>query len=201
MTPKAPEETRAKILAAAFMEIHERGFQGAGLSQIVERANITKGGLFHHFESKQDLGYAIVDELLGGNIRELWVKPLAGSTDPVTDIRKILREEIEECTCRPAMMRLGCPLNNLAQEMSSIDEGFRTRIEGIYEEWRGAIEKAFQEGIRHGTVRKGVRPKAVAAFFVSTHAGIIGTAKNARSVDLLKLSVQGLKDYLESLRA
>jgi len=200
MTPKAPEETRAKILKAAFEEIHERGFQGAGLSQIVERANITKGGLFHHFESKQDLGYAIVDELLGGNIQEFWVNPLARSTDPVPDILKILREEIEECSCKPAMLRLGCPLNNLAQEMSSIDEGFRARIEGIYEEWRGAIEKAFQEGLRLGTVRKGVRPKAVAAFIVSSHAGIIGTAKNAQSVDLLKLSVQGLKDYLESLR-
>src|SRR4030095_12733229 len=132
MTPKTPEETRAKILKAAFEEIHERGFQGAGLSQIVERANITKGGLFHHFESKQDLGYAIVDELLGGNIQEFWVNPLARATDPVPAILKIRREEIEECSCKPAMLRLGCPLNNLAQEMSSIDEGFRARIEGIY---------------------------------------------------------------------
>ena len=200
MTPKAPEETRAKILQAAFEEIHERGFQGAGLSQIVERAKITKGGLFHHFESKQDLGYAIVDEILGGNIRELWVNPLAGSSDPVADILRILRGEIEECSCSPAMLRLGCPLTNLAQEMSSIDEGFRERIERIYEDWRGALEKAFQEGLRQGTVRKGVRPKTVAAFIVATHAGIIGTAKNARSVDLLRLTVQGLKDYLESLR-
>jgi AcrR family transcriptional regulator len=200
MTSKAPEDTRARILQAAFAEVHERGFQGAGLSQIVERANITKGGLFHHFESKQDLGYAIVDELIRGFIQEHWVKPLLESTDPITDIQKALRDTVEECDCQPTMLRLGCPLNNLAQEMSSIDEGFRTRIEGLYDEWRAAIAKAFEAGLRHGTVRKGVRPQAAAAFLVAAHAGIIGTAKNARSIELMKLSVQGVKHYLESLR-
>jgi AcrR family transcriptional regulator len=48
-------------------------------------------GLFHHFESKQDLGYAIVDEIIRGHILEHWVKPLERSTDPVADIQKALR--------------------------------------------------------------------------------------------------------------
>ena len=200
MTPKAPEATRAKILQAAFEEVHERGFQGAGLSQIVDRAKMTKGGLFHHFESKQDLGYAIVDEVLRGCIHRFWVEPLAECADPIPAIQGILRDMTEQCSCQPAMLRLGCPLNNLAQEMSPLDEGFRSRIERIYEEWRSAIEKAFQAGLRRGTVRKGARPKAVAAFLVSAHAGIVGTAKNAFSVDLMRLSLQGLKDYLESLK-
>ena len=200
MRAKAPEETREKILHAAFEEIHERGFQGAGLSQIVERAKITKGGLFHHFESKQDLGYAIVDEVLFGNIKEHWVDPLQGSTDPIRDIKTILRNTVETCASEPKMLRLGCPLNNLAQEMSPLDEGFRSRIERIYAEWRAAIENAFQEGLRHGTVRKGVRPKAVAAFLVSSHAGIIGTAKNAQSMELMQLSLQAIRDYLDALK-
>jgi AcrR family transcriptional regulator len=200
MRTKAPEETREKILQAAFEEVHERGFQGAGLSQIVERAKITKGGLFYHFENKQDLGYAIVDEILFGHIKESWIDPLEGSTDPIRDIQTILRETVESCATKPKVLRLGCPLNNLAQEMSPLDEGFRVRIERIYAEWRAAIERAFESGLRHGTVRKGVRPRTVAAFLVSSHAGIVGTAKNARSVELMKLSLQAVRDYLEALR-
>jgi AcrR family transcriptional regulator len=200
MSARASEETRDKILRAAFEEVHERGFQGAGLSQIVGRARITKGGLFHHFESKQDLGYAIVDEILFGSIKANWIDRLEGSTDPIRDIQAILRDTVESCASKPEMLRLGCPLNNLAQEMSPLDEGFRSRIERIYAEWRGAIERAFEVGLRRGTVRKGVRPKSVAAFLVSSHAGIVGTAKNARSVDLMKLSLQAVRDYLEALK-
>jgi len=104
--------------------------------------------LFHHFESKQDLGYAIVDEIIRGHILEHWVKPLERSTDPVADIQKALRDTIEECGCQPTMLRLGCPLNNLAQEMSSVDEGFGVRVERIYDEWRAAIKNAFEAGLR-----------------------------------------------------
>jgi len=195
-TPRDPDATRASLLRATFQEVHRSGFQGTDLDTILRAAGVTKGALYHHFENKDALGYALVDEFLMDLTRDKWLAPLADALDPIEALTRI----VQTTSLRPRDVENGCPVNNLAQEMSSIDEGFRTRIEGIYEEWRGALEKAFQEGIRQGTVRKGVRPRAVAAFIVSTHAGIIGTAKNARSVDLLKLSVQGLKDYLESLR-
>ena len=58
---KAPEATRRKILEAAFAEFYANGFQGGSLNHIVEVAGTTKGALFHHFDSKQQLGYTLSD--------------------------------------------------------------------------------------------------------------------------------------------
>ncbi len=92
------------------------------------------------------------------------------------------------------------PLNNLAQEMSPLDEGFRRRLEKVYAAWREALEAAFARGIKAGKVRKAISPRTAAAFVVAALAGIIGTAKNAQSDVLLKQAGQGLFDYLDSLR-
>jgi len=61
---RAPENTRRRILKAAFGEFYRNGFHGGSLNRIVEKADTTKGALFHHFEGKNDLGYAVVEAVL-----------------------------------------------------------------------------------------------------------------------------------------
>jgi TetR/AcrR family transcriptional regulator, transcriptional repressor for nem operon len=195
---RTPQNTRGKILKAAFEEFYKNGFQGGSINQIVDKASTTKGALFHHFDGKNDLGYAVVDEVIQPQMRARWFDPLANSTDPIADLKRVFRrfrkEEIQNGLLQ------GCPLNNLAQEMSPLDEGFRKRIDNIYVSWRKSLEAAFARGIKAGNVRKGVSPRKVAAFIVAAQAGIIGTAKNAQSEELLALSGQALFDYLDSLK-
>lgn len=191
------ELTRGRILKSAFEEFYQHGFQGGSLNRIVESARITKGALFHHFRSKHDLGYHVVDEVIRPYIQGRWVGPLLHSREPVNDIKRIVLVALQG---EPEMLCRGCPLNNLAQEMSSLDEEFRRRVNAIYEDWRVAVEQALRAGIEHGTVRDGVSPKSVAAFIVAALAGMVGTAKNAQSLELLQGSAQALFDYLETLR-
>ncbi|MCE9598012.1 MAG: TetR/AcrR family transcriptional regulator [Spirochaetia bacterium] len=71
------ERTRAQIMAVAFEEIFRNGYQGVSVNDIVQKTDVTKGAFFHHFPTKQALGYAVVDE----TVRELtisrWIRPLA----------------------------------------------------------------------------------------------------------------------------
>lgn len=202
MTVKAPEETRGRILAAAFVEFYHHGFQGGSLNRIIETAETTKGALFHHFNGKAELGYTVVEEVCGSMIREHWIEPLAGATDPVASLKAILNRTMrEELKGSSDLLCNGCPLNNFAQEMSPLDEGFRNRIETIYNEWRTAIEKAFQNGLQQGTVRPGVSPKRSAAFIVAALAGIVGTGKNAQSLELIMDAGEELIHYLDTLKA
>src|SRR5438445_12242314 len=90
---KAPELTRRKILEAAFGEFYANGFQGGSLNHIVSVAGTTKGALFHHFDSKQQLGYAVMDELIGPLLLLRWLDPLADSDDPLSDIQAAFRSE------------------------------------------------------------------------------------------------------------
>ena len=57
---------------------------------------------------------------------------------------------------------LGCPLNNLAQEMSNIDEGFRQRLETIVAQWRSILSQALRRGQSEGTVRTDLDADATA---------------------------------------
>jgi TetR/AcrR family transcriptional repressor of nem operon len=197
---RVPEDTRRRILKAAFVEFYRNGFQGGSLNRIVDEAGTTKGALFHHFDGKNDLGYAVVEEVIRPRIKAMWLDPLAQSLDPVADSKNALRRFIKEEVENGRLVH-GCPLNNLAQEMSPLDEGFRTRVESVYAAWRETLEAALGRGIKSGKIRKDITPRNVAAFVVAALAGIIGTAKNSQSEELMKQAGEAFFSYLDSLRA
>ena len=72
-----PERTRGRLLQAAFQEMHRSGFRNADLDVILARAGVTKGALYYHFNNKEALGYAVVDEIVASLTREKWVLSLA----------------------------------------------------------------------------------------------------------------------------
>jgi len=196
---KLPKDMRGRILTAAFEEFYRNGFQGGSLNQIVAEAGATKGALFHHFGSKMVLGYAVVEEVIAPHMKARWLDPMVQSIDPVTDLKRTLarfmKDEVES-----GRLVQGCPLNNLAQEMSPLDEGFRRRIEEVYGAWRECLEAAFARGIKASKVRKDISPRNVAAFVVAAQAGIIGTAKNSQSEELMKQAGAAFFGYLDSLK-
>ena len=196
---RSPENTRGKILQAAFDEFYKNGFQGGSLNRIVDEARTTKGGLFHHFKGKKHLGHAVVREVIHPHFKQQWSDPLANSTDPITDLKRIFRQGAKRKIADGGLVH-GCPLNNLAQEMSPLDEKFRQSLEKIYVAWRETVAAAFARGIKAGKVRKDVSPRKVAAFIVAAQAGMAGTAKNAQNEELLLQTGQALFDYFDSLK-
>ncbi len=191
--------TRQIILQAAFEEIHARGYQAASLTKILSSTNLTKGALYHYFPTKLDLGYAIVDELLATHIYEQWVVPLLDADDPISAFIQIIMQAGQEINDED--IQCGCPLNNLAQEMAPVDEGFRSRIEAIYKTWRKGIERAFAQGQQKGFVKKDLDLKSVATMIIASLEGCMGLAKNAQSKKVLMQCGQSIIDYLASLKS
>ncbi len=197
-TARKSDQTRELLLQAAFDEIHRKGFQAASVSKILADTGLTKGALYHHFPNKTALGYAVVDELVTDEIKERWLAPLENQDDPITALRTLLQEAGK--SLKPEDIMLGCPLNNLAQEMSPVDEGFRKRINHIYNVWRGGIAQALMRGQANGAVRTDIQPGDAAAFIVAAMEGCMGMAKNACDPELLFNCGKSLIGYLESLR-
>ncbi|MBF0348035.1 MAG: TetR family transcriptional regulator C-terminal domain-containing protein, partial [Magnetococcales bacterium] len=96
---------------------------------------------------------------------------------------------------------LGCPLNNLAQEMSPLDEEFRGRIDTLFTWWRGRLTEELRKAQVLGEVRKDVDPEEVGLFLVAAIEGCIGMAKNTQSVETFSKCLNALAGYVESLRA
>jgi TetR/AcrR family transcriptional regulator, transcriptional repressor for nem operon len=197
---RAPEATREKLLRAAFEEIYRRGFQAASLDTILAQAGVTKGALYHHFPTKAALGYAVVDEVVRGLLLERWLGVLqAQPGDPVTALQGTLRHRAANLTA--GEIELGCPLNNLAQEMSPLDEQFRRSVDATFETWREGFAQVLARGQAEGTVRRDVDAKKVATFIVAAVEGSYGLAKSAQSGPMVRANLEMLGMFLEGLRA
>lgn len=196
--PVEPQSARDRLLLAAFREIHLHGFQGMRVDAVLEKTGLTKGAFYHHFASKQALGLAVVDEVIHGRIRAIWLDTLDRSNDAVDAIQEAL-EKSAECYGMEMLM-LGCPLNNLAQEMSPIDEEFRLHISHIFHLWRDALVGVIERGMSSGTVVGNIDPQSVAAFILASLEGCIGLAKNERAVAPFMRCVDEMERYLETLK-
>lgn len=193
------DTTKRKLLDAAFIEVFRHGYQAASLNTIVTAAGITKGALFHHFESKQALGYALVDELLEPVLNQRWLAPLANTDDPITALQTAFRRHIADDTTSGNLV-YGCPMNNLAQEMSPLDDGFRERLDAMYDTWRRTIADALSRGQRAGTVRRDIDIRSVAALVVVGQIGVWSMGKHSQSAKLMKQAGEAVCDVLDTFR-
>lgn len=194
---RQPDLTRQQLVEAAFNEIHRNGFRAASLDAILSETGVTKGALYHHFHSKSDLGYAVVDEVIRPFVEENW-RPAAEAEDVIGAAIVLCKRLTQE---RSEMgLSYGCPFNNLINEMSPVDEGFRDRLNDILKNWRLGVVNALERGQDKGTVRKDVAPADAAAFVISAIEGCIGMGKATQSREFLEAGFRGLIDYLEHLR-
>lgn len=190
------EQTRDRILEAAFEEMYINGFQGMRVEHILAKTQLTKGAFYHHFPSKKSLGYAVVDDILFTVKRRL-LEPLEQSDDPITTCLDILSQTLNAMS--DDELALGCPLNNLSQEMSSIDQGFAERLSAIYMYWQKVLQQALTRGQQAGTVATNIDSAAVSLFIISSIQGIIGTVKCLQNKQALGDLNATLADYLKSL--
>jgi AcrR family transcriptional regulator len=192
-----PVETRKQILDVAFMEVYVNGFQAVSVNDIIKKTTVTKGAFFHHFPTKNDLGYAIVDEVLAGLTTQKWVQPLAAYKNPIQGILKNLKEKIDESS--EYQLGLGCPLNNLVQEMSTVDPVFREKLNDVLELWIQGVEKHLERAQAGGYLKKDVNTRQLAEFIVATHEGGFGMSKSFKNRRVFLAIYSSLKDYLLSM--
>ncbi len=190
-------KTREKILEATFELVFENGFQGVSIDDIVQKTNLTKGALFHQFPNKLALGYCLVEEVIEPLILNRWIKPLYKFENAIDGILIQVKDLIGNA--KPSKLKLGCPLNNLAQEMCPVDSGFRRRIEKAINLWVNELQKIIEMEKGKGRVRGDVDSKQVATFLVMAHEGFYGYIKASGDPNSFKYLYRSLEEYLYSI--
>lgn len=193
------ERSRKEILEAAFKEIYARGFQGVSVDDIVAKTNLTKGAFYHQFPTKLDLGYALVDEVIKPMIIERWVRPLDQYENPLDGILKQMELLIGKAD--PSELKLGCPLNNLVQEMAPVDKGFQKRLQEALNLWISETEAHLKRAKKNGYLKRDVDTKKVAHFVVMAHEGFYGMLKGLNDPKAFDVLFDSMKRYFSTLRA
>jgi TetR/AcrR family transcriptional regulator, transcriptional repressor for nem operon len=108
---------------------------------------------------------------------------------------------VQRMPARPADVRESCPLLNLAQEMSPLDEQFRKRLERLFLAWQGGVATLLRKGQSGGTVRRDLNPDETASFLVAMVEGYASLAKNAQDTKVWEVGIRNIVGWLKSLRA
>jgi AcrR family transcriptional regulator len=107
VTPSKAEQTdatRTALSAAARQLFTERGYAATSTTEIVERAGVTRGALYHHFAAKQAL-FREVFEQLEGEVTKHVAREALTSTDPLEQLRRGTRAYLDVCI-DPAVQRV-----------------------------------------------------------------------------------------------
>lgn len=187
--------TREAILTAAQRLIHVHGYNHTALDDVLRESGVGKGNFYYHFRSKEELGYAILDQVVASFIEHTLGPCFADpEAPPLGQIRCFLDRVLEAQRERNCVG--GCPLGNLAAELSDVHEGFRTRLASVFATWQERLAEALATARRRGEVVEGCRPGAVAHFLVASLEGAMLLTKLTRDIAVMEECVAELGRYL-----
>jgi TetR/AcrR family transcriptional repressor of nem operon len=195
----AAQATRASLINAAYHDMRRSGYQGAGIGDILTRTGLTKGAFYHHFDSKRDLGLAVLDDCAAADLARWWTDPLAETDDPLGAILGCVRARLADGG--ETGLSEGSPFATLTADMAPLDDAFRARLDGLYRAWRKAVARALRRGQQSGSVRTDVDADAVAALIVAAIEGLFLQVKAKPRLGAGETTLAGLSGYLETLRA
>jgi TetR/AcrR family transcriptional repressor of nem operon len=186
--------TRENILDAAGRLIHLRGFHNTSVDDILRESGVGKGNLYYYFKSKDELGYAALDRTLERIREDVLERVFATDLDPWTQLEMFLdfpMERVRRDGCTG-----GCPLGNLAMEMSDVHEGFRTRLSQAFGQLQSHLEATLERARLQGTLRPGTDIPRLAHFILAGLEGAFMMGKLHRNADLMANVMDELKAHV-----
>lgn len=162
--------TRKRILDKAFRQIYQNGYQATSIDNILKELDVTKGAFYYHFKTKKDMGMAVVKEVIYPRFFKSLIEPLARIDHPKERIIEVIENAFSEIT--DYELSFGCPINNLVQEMASIDPDFQKLFKSIFDQWKEAIILAFEKGKAKGQVDPDTNTAYLAQFIILSYEGV-----------------------------
>lgn len=190
------ERTRQQLVEKAAGLFNQRGYEATSIADVMAATGLQKGGVYRHFDSKEDLALAAFDYAIGV-MRERFTEALSRVAEPVDRLRAIIGV-YERIPVDPPVPG-GCPILNAAIEADDANPVLRARAAAIMDDMRRVIKRAVRDGQQDGNIREQVAPDTVAVVFICTLEGAVMMSKLYGSQSAMRVAVRHLEQYLESL--
>ena len=195
MSTKA--ETRDRLVEVARNLFWTQGYASTGIAEILKAADAGSGSLYYFFPTKEDLLLAVL-QWYKENLYAQVVNPvLERVSDPIERVFGILdgyRQHLLH-----AKFEYGCPVGNLALELSNSHPLARKMIAENFSGWRQAVQQCLDAAA--GRLPGGTDTEQLALFVLTTMEGAVMLARTYRSIDPYDTAVTRLRDYFERLLA
>jgi AcrR family transcriptional regulator len=185
-----PEGMRRRVLDVAEGSFQARGYHASSLGDLMAAAGVTGGTLHHHFPTKKALALAVIEERVAAAVQETWIDPVLSASSAREGVRAVFEAVAVELD-KQGFVR-GCPLNNLAHELSLADDDFRLVLARIFANWRQAIADKMRADQLDGE-DGGADPERFAALTVAAYSGAMSMAKTSQDAGVLRECLSGLE--------
>lgn len=186
-----PQAMRARILDVAADLFQRQGYNATSIQDVVREAATTGGALHHHFATKKTLGLAVIAERVAPEVDETAVQPVATASSAAVGIRKVFNGVADTLERKRAVS--GCPLNNLALELSLADPDFREAVNGVFDRWRSALSLRLHADRPEMDLS---RAHDLATLIVASYSGAMAMAKASQSAEPLRACAVQLEQVL-----
>ena len=181
--------TRKNLIDSAFSEIYSNGYQGASLTTILKNAKVHKGSMYHFFENKKDMALVCIKEKIYERFVQRYSLILALESGYLEAFINGLKDTSQRD------FNKGCPIANIVQEMSNIDEDFKVLMEHIYQAFRQNIKDILDKAIEKKEMKECDTTK-FALYIASTLEGAILSAKASGNIQDYLDVIDILSSYL-----
>ena len=155
--------TRATVIEGAARTFERLGYGNASLTDIAETAAVTKGALYFHFKSKEELAKAVIDEQ-HARVRETSEAILGGGHSPLTSMMLLCRHFAEQLLVDP-IIRAGI---RLTLEASA----FEGSVKEPYEDWVSTMQLLTTQGQSQGEINQAIDAEVIARYVVASFTGV-----------------------------
>ena len=186
------EETRQRIIAAAAPLFNKQGYAGCALKDIMEATGLEKGGIYRHFESKEEIAAEAFDYA--------WTIAMALRRQGMEDVPNHvdrLKKHIAAFVFRSNIPG-GCPLLNTGVDSDNGNPILRERVQKALRAWKKMLRMTLSEGIAAGTVRAEVDADRVARMIISGLEGGMLVSRIEKNDQALQDAMEYLDRYLET---
>ncbi len=188
------EQTRREIICKAAPIFNQRGFDGAALSDLMRATGLEKGGIYRHFDSKQQLAGEAFDYAW-----QLALDARFGGTQEINNTVDRLKQIIWNFRDRrTGLVQGGCPLLNMATDSDDGNPALRTKARRAFNSWLGRLRSIVEEGQSRGEIRSRVDPMELATLIVTTLEGSFMLERLQQTSEPLNIACRHLEEYLET---
>ena len=191
--------TRERILRAAAGLFALKGFHDTKLKDVLCSAKVTTGAFFHHFQNKDDLGFAVIDRHMERRRQQLnkieETLPPGPDEGMLTPVFRRL-DAIAEMAHQRDRTKGGCVVGNLSASLSDTHEAFRRRLAECFDEMACEFEPALAAVIRERGLSRRINPMELARYIVTVIQGAILLARTREDRQLIAQHFAFLKGHL-----
>jgi len=191
-------QTRRKIITESLQLFSVKGYYNTSVSDILAVSGLTKGGLYGHFASKEDIWYAVYEEAVS-----IWkgivFKGIRNNSDPLKRIEKFIENDMRDYLGTD-VFEGGCFFLNMLVELSGQSASMSKQILRGFVRLSGLLRSWLQEADQKGMLRENLNLKEVSNFIIISLNGAAALYISSRDRNILVQTVQQLRFYIEQLK-